>query len=239
MLSQALTTKSLSSETARVVVHKPGITWGRIGEEFGKKVDFALFIVILCSVFVALQVFYVFRLYYDADRKYEILKRNVTEPIFDFYLEGNDGLIICPPGILLRDWSPLNYVEYTGRDKDPRKSIFGKEALYAVLIIVPFSTDHCKGFDKHNRTLHFYGGNHDSKPVREKFHGSIAKSTHKTKLENEVSNNKVDVVCLSRAREMSSIYPGDPILHECKRKTGTCWRDSQGDSSLQNRFAQI
>ena len=167
---------------------------------------------ILFPAFVALQVFYVFRLYCDADRKYEILKRNVTEPIFDFFLEGNDGLIICPPGILLRDWSPLNYVEYSGRDKDPRKSIFGKEALHAVLIIVPFSTDNWKGFDTHDRTLHLYGGDHDSKPVSEKFHGSIAKSTHKTKLENELSNNKVDVVCLSRAREMSSIYPGDPIL---------------------------
>ena len=154
----------------------------------------------------------ILRLYYDADRKYEILKQNVTEPIFDYFLEGNDGLIICPPGISLRHWSPLNYVEYSGPDKDPRKSIFGKEARHAVLIIVPYGTDISKGFDTHNRTLHLYGGDHDSKPVSEKFHGSIAKSTHKTKLENELSNNMVDVLCLSRAREMSSIYPGDPIL---------------------------
>ena len=44
------------------------------------------------------------------------------------------------------------------------------------------------------------------------FDGRTANSSHKTKLENEMSGNEVAVTCLPRAREMANIYPGDPVL---------------------------
>ena len=146
----------------------------------------------------------------DAGRKSELVKRLVTDPTFDALLKSEDGLLIYPPGFLVRKYSPLCY--YNGAHKDPRQAIFGSGGIDVVLIICGCSTDLWKGLDPGSETRHLYGREHDESGVYAMFHGRTANSSHKTKLENEMSGNKVAVTCLPRAREIASIYPGDPVL---------------------------
>ena len=71
-----------------------------------------------------------------------------------------------------------------------------------------------------NRSIILYGKGNIS-PVSLKYNGKFAKDHNYTHDEIESNNDKIQVVHLEQAREVTSIYPGDPIKHT-DRKVYSC-----------------
>ena len=124
-----------------------------------------------------------------------------------------DGSLIFPPGFMLNpkreELSP-----YPTLIPDPRKLVFPDDPYGAVLIVVEkANTDALAAIYKSKcRPLVLYGDKGSPAEVIREFDGEVAMSTHKSRAQNLETGKRISVVVLAKSREMSSIYPGDPVV---------------------------
>ena len=128
-------------------------------------------------------------------------------------IETYDGSLIFPPGFMLNpkreELSP-----YETLIPDPRKLVFPDDPYDAVLIVVEKANTHALAaiFKSKCRPLVLYGDKGSPAEVVNKFDGEVAMSTHKSRAQNLETGKRISVVVLAKSREMSSIYPGDPVV---------------------------
>ena len=133
----------------------------------------------------------------------------------------SDGCMIFPPGCMINTYTNGNPVTGSKDFVDPRKIVFPDKTSHddAVLIFCREENKSVmeKTAEKQKRQLFLFGRGEDdpdAAQIRDKFDDKFLQNTRHSRATLEKKNDKVGVQVLPNAREMTSIYTGDPIAEE-------------------------